>query len=40
MIASVPLTGEPNLQPPPEQAVEQGLLAGWDPDYRERLDIS
>ena len=39
VVVTVPLTGEPSPQVPPEQAVEQGLLAGWDPDYRERLDI-
>ena len=39
VIASVPLTGEPSPQIPPKQAVERGLLAGWDPDYRERLGI-
>ena len=40
VIASVPTTGEPSPQIHPEQAVEQGLLAAWDPDYRDRLDIS
>lgn len=40
VIASVPLSGDPSPHLPPEQAVERGLLAGWDPDYRERLDIS
>ena len=40
VIASVPLSGEPSPKVPPEQAIEQGLLAGWDPGYRERLDIS
>ena len=40
VIATVPLAGDPNLQIHPELAVEQGLLAAWDPDYREQLDIS
>ena len=39
IVASVPLTGEPVPRIPPEQSLEKGLLAGWDPDYRERLDI-
>ena len=39
IVASVPITGEPVPRIPREQAVEMGLLAGWDPDYRERLDI-
>ena len=40
VIATVPLSGEASPQVPQEQAVKQGLLAGWDPGYRERLDIS
>ena len=40
VIASVPTTGEPSSRVPPEQAVREGLLAAWDPDYRDRLDIS
>lgn len=40
VIATVPSTGEPSPQIPPEQALERGLIAGWDPDYREKLDIS
>ena len=40
VITSVPLTGEANPRVPPEEAVEQGLLAGWDVDYRERLGLS
>ena len=39
IVASVPLTGEPVPRIPPEQSLEKGLLAAWDPDYRERLDI-
>ena len=39
VVVTVPLTGEPSPQVPPEQAIEQGLLAGWEPDYRERLNI-
>ena len=40
VIATVPTTGEPSPRIPPEQAIEQGLLSAWDPDYRDRLDIS
>ena len=39
IVASVPLTGEPVPRIPPEQSLEKGLLAAWDPDYRELLDI-
>ena len=39
VIATVPSTGEPSPQIPPEQALEKGLIAGWDPDYKERLGI-
>ena len=40
VIASVPTTGEASPRIPPEQAIKRGLLAAWDPDYRDRLDIS
>jgi crotonobetainyl-CoA:carnitine CoA-transferase CaiB-like acyl-CoA transferase len=40
VVASAPLTGEPVPRVPPERAVELGQLAGWDPDYRERLGLS
>ena len=39
IVASVPLTGEPVPRISPEESLEKGLLAGWDPDYREKLDI-
>ena len=39
LIATVPTTGEPSPQIPAEQALEKGLIAAWDPDYRERLGI-
>ena len=40
VIATAPLTGEPAPRLSQEQAVESGLLAEWDPDYRERLGLS
>jgi len=40
VIATIPTTGDPSPRIPPEQTVDQGLLATWDPNYRERLDIS
>ncbi len=40
IIASVPTSGEPAPTPHPEESVARGLLAGWDPDYRERLGLS
>jgi crotonobetainyl-CoA:carnitine CoA-transferase CaiB-like acyl-CoA transferase len=39
VVATVPLRGDPANKLPPEQAVEKGLLAGWDPEYRQRLGI-
>lgn len=42
VIATVPTANEPDIrsQLPPEQAVEQGFLAAWDPEYRKRLGYS
>jgi crotonobetainyl-CoA:carnitine CoA-transferase CaiB-like acyl-CoA transferase len=37
VVVDVPLRGDPANKVPPEQAVEKGLLAGWDPEYRQRL---
>ncbi len=39
VIASVPTTGEPTPTVDPREAVARGQIAGWDPDYRERLGI-
>jgi len=39
VVATVPLQGDPANKLPPEQAVEKGLLAGWDPEYRQRLGL-
>jgi len=39
VIATVPTTGEPSPQIPPEQAVERGLIGAWDPDFKEHLGI-
>jgi len=40
VITTVPLAGEPSPTLDPKEAVEKGLLAGWEPDYREQLGIS
>ncbi len=40
IVSNVPLNGEPAPLLAPQRAVEQGLLGGWDPDYRERLGLS
>jgi crotonobetainyl-CoA:carnitine CoA-transferase CaiB-like acyl-CoA transferase len=40
IIASVPTSGEPAPRLDPAKAVEMGLMAEWDPDYRERLGLS
>ena len=39
VIATVPTTGEPSPQIPPEQAVERGLIGAWDPDFKKHLGI-
>ncbi len=40
VIATVPLIGNASPALDPRRAVEQGLLGGWEPDYREQLGIS
>jgi hypothetical protein len=40
IIASVPTKGDPAPRPDPAKAVEMGLMAEWDPEYRERLGLS
>ena len=40
IVATVPLTGEPSPRQPEEEALKRGVLAAWDPDYRERLGLS
>ena len=39
IITTTPNSGEAAPQMEPRQAVEMGLLADWDPDYRERLGL-
>jgi len=39
IVATVPLTGEAQERLKPQQAVELGLLAAWDPDYKEKLGL-
>ena len=39
VVATVPLTGEAAPRIPPEEQLERGLLAAWDPEYRERLGL-
>jgi crotonobetainyl-CoA:carnitine CoA-transferase CaiB-like acyl-CoA transferase len=39
IIASVPASGEPSPITPPQRAVDSGALGGWDPHYREKLDL-
>ena len=39
VVAEVPQKGDPSNKLPPEQMVAEGLLAGWDPDYRRNLNI-
>ena len=39
VVATVPTRGEAVERLPQEQLVELGLLAAYDPDYRQRLDI-
>ena len=39
IIADIPTSGEASPQTEPRRAVELGLLAEYDPDYRERLGL-
>ena len=39
VIATVPTTGEPSPIVPQPEALERGLIAAWDPDYRQRLGL-
>ena len=39
VIAAVPTTGEPSPIVPQPEALERGLIAAWDPDYRQRLGL-
>ena len=38
--AEIPLAGNPVPRIPQERMVELGLMAAWDPEYRERLGLS
>ena len=38
--AEIPLAGNPVPRIPQERMVELGLMAAWDPDYREHLGLS
>ena len=39
IIAAVPTTGEPSPRIPETESLQRGLLADWDPDYRQRLGL-
>ena len=39
VVATVPLTGEPTPRVPQDEALKRGLLAAWDPDYRQSLGL-
>ena len=39
VIATVPTTGEPSPRMPEPEALERGVIAAWDPGYRERLGL-
>ena len=39
IVATAPLTGDAQERLEPQQAVEIGLLAEWDPDYRQKLGL-
>jgi crotonobetainyl-CoA:carnitine CoA-transferase CaiB-like acyl-CoA transferase len=39
IIATVPTSGEASPITPPERSVRTGALGGWDPHYRENLDL-
>jgi crotonobetainyl-CoA:carnitine CoA-transferase CaiB-like acyl-CoA transferase len=39
VISSVPTSGEPSPVVPQPEALERGIIASWDHDYRERLGL-
>jgi crotonobetainyl-CoA:carnitine CoA-transferase CaiB-like acyl-CoA transferase len=39
VVATVPTTGEPTPRVPETESLERGLLAGWDPNYLEKLGL-
>ena len=39
VIATTPATGEPSPVVPQPEALARGIIAAWDPDYRERLGL-
>ena len=38
VVVTVPTSGNMEVRVPPEEAVKRGLMAAWDPDYKERLE--
>ena len=39
VVATAPLNGEPTPRVLQDEALERGLLAAWDPDYKQRLGL-
>ena len=39
VISTAPTTGEPSPVVPQPEALERGIIAAWDSDYRERLGL-
>ncbi len=39
VVATVPTTGEATPRVPETESLERGLLAGWDPDYLQKLGL-
>ena len=39
IIARVPTAGDPVIPVPIDDQLQKGRLAGWDPDYKEKLGI-
>ena len=39
VITTVPTTGEPSPVVTQPEALERGIIAAWDSDYRERLGL-
>ena len=40
IISTIPITGDPSPTPDPKEALERHQIATWDPDYKDRLQIS
>ena len=40
IISTIPTTGDPGPTPHPKEALKRNQIATWDPDYKDKLQIS